>query len=111
MSKTTQDYDDLEKGRKAFELVQDLAMRVEKLEQLGVRKAELVEPREALLVAGNHLASAMIGLCSIDGKFPPPYTASIEQARAFGLTGDQLEVWIAWQGLMLFRDATDGRDV
>ena len=56
-----------------------------------------------LLTGGNHLASVLIGRLGAAEVGFPGYKTSIEEAGNV-LDGEDLDLWIAWRSMMLFRD-------
>jgi len=70
------------------------------------------DPKEVedLLIGGNHLASVLINrLGAGDNKFPP-YSKEISEVEG-KLSGDNLDLWICWRGIMRFRDYIRNREV
>jgi len=62
---------------------------------------QLEERVNQVLIGGNHLASVLIGRL---GPNFPHYKASYEKVRA-GLPSEDADIWVAWQQIMLLRDA------
>ena len=60
---------------------------------------------ERIMVGGNHLASALIGLT---GGPPPSYRLSLEEARPLFKSSDVYDAWVCWRTIMLVRDELAG---
>jgi hypothetical protein len=59
---------------------------------------------EQLLTGGNHLASVLIGRLGAGDDTFPPYQSKLEDVEKV-LSAEDLDLWICWRGIMLFRDA------
>ena len=75
-------------------------------ESKGTKKRSSKEIEE-LLTGGNHLASVLINRMGAANKFLD-YHASIDEARK-KFSGEDLDLWICWRGIMLFRDSKYAR--
>ena len=69
---------------------------------------ELRQPLVECLTGGNHLASVLINRLGCDEKDFPPYTSPLDPdaaQKAGILLGENWDLWVAWRGIMRFRDA------
>ena len=66
--------------------------------ECGCRKA-----LKRVMVAGNHIASTLIGW-QIKGQEFPPYTATVEDGRRAFKDVDKYDVWVCWKTIMEIRD-------
>jgi len=110
--------DQLEQVRKAYELAcgSDCRNRTDTDWKAlnaahDLLDAELAKPEQReweekvdqMLTVGNHLASVLINRLGASYAKFPPYSTPIKSAQKI-LSGDDLELWICWRGMMLFRD-------
>lgn len=66
--------------------------------------AKLRAGLDRIMIAGNHLASALIGTFGAGEEFPA-YGTSTEEARAIIKDPDQMDLWICWREIMQVRDS------
>lgn len=81
-------------------------LAAERAEQREEPKAEAGNFKKELcqmLTGGNHLASVLIGRLGANETGFPAYKTHPKLASG-KLSGEDLDLWYAWRGIMLFRD-------
>ncbi len=70
------------------------------------RESDLEREMAQIMTGGNHLGSALIGLLGAPAlDMFPPYSVSLEEARAVIADVDVYDAWVCWKTIMLARDA------
>lgn len=82
----------------------------DQLADLQERLRRIEEAAAQVLTGGNHLASALIHWLGA-GTGNPPYSATVEEARASIADVNQWDAWVCWKGIMEFRDALRAIDL
>lgn len=85
---------------------------VQRDEQLAAKDAEIAALRahlESIMVGGNHLASALIGMLGAGETFPG-YLTDPDVARANIKDVDRYDCWVCWSTIMKVRDAIRPED-
>ncbi len=76
--------------------------------QAGKVESELDELRSSMdqiLIGGNHLASALMGMLSVF----PSYETDPEVARSAIFDVNKYDAWVCWRTIMLVRDKLSAR--